>query len=108
MLFNRLKSKYTQEEQKLLLEMLAIAHKIDVQNRIEKGLAPYIGHPTQTAAAPILTILESFDARLDAERFWDFISSEIIEIPIDQVPLYINDSDILTRTTAIWRLKIGK
>jgi prephenate dehydrogenase len=109
MLLDHLKHLYSEEEQNLLTEMLTLAYQQATRGRIEKALKPYIGQSTQVVRDIIMNPLASISEELDRHlREVENLQSEITQISIDQVPLYINDPDILTRTTAIWRLKIGK
>ena len=100
---------YSEEEQNLLITMLTLAYQQATRDRIEKSLKPYVGQPSQVVRDVILNPLASISEELDKHlREVETRKSDITQISIDQVPLYINDPDILTRTTAIWRLKIGK
>lgn len=100
---------YSDEEQDLLRDMLTLAYQQATRDRIEKSLKPYVGQPSQVVRDvilnPLASISEEFDRHL---REIENRQSEITQISIDQVPLYINDPDILVKTTAIWRLKIGR
>ena len=102
---------YTLEELELLRDMLIEADRQDLQSTIESKLKHYIGQTVDWARPAITdTLTKTLANRVNflENTLYKMIGPAAMLIPLEQVPLYINDPDICIRTTAAWRLKIGK
>jgi hypothetical protein len=103
---------YTKEEESLLTTMLTAALNEERQQRMHETLERYIGQPnTHTTRAMLSSRVEQIMSEEDAKflKIMDTMMAPGIRLTaLDQMPLYINDPDLVIRTIAIWRLKIAK
>jgi hypothetical protein len=102
---------YTVEELEMLRSMLIEADRHSMQAAIENKLNPYIGKDAYSGAEAITKYLTgnwSNQHNCFKGAYEKMYEPGIRLLPLDHMPLYINDPDICTRVTAVWRLKIGK
>jgi len=99
----------TEEEETLLRGMYLIALKQEVEEKIRESLSGYIGQPMVSSI-----IIESITAILAEQKkkevsdVWNITDSTIRALPLEDMPLYVNDENTITQVIAQWRLKIGK
>jgi hypothetical protein len=105
---------FTKEEEDLLEATIKDEMLHEVTKSIENSLQRYVGQPTQAVrdvlmqpgSAALSGMYHSIDTRLNECSING--RPDIKEIPLEQMPLYINDRNLRTRMTANWRLKISK
>jgi hypothetical protein len=104
---------YSQEELSSLERMLIEAHQEDSKKAIYNSLENLIGRTTNSKDTinsliinPMLKELENINNVLNKTAPWHI--DRIKNMPIEDMPLLVNDKDVSSRTAAIWRLKMGK
>ena len=106
-------SGYTEEENSLLENMLTQAFKDETATKVEESIKKKIGFNAVNSqvvrdalVVPITLAMAEFQNRLGdtINNGMDLVMAK----PLKDMPLLINDEDLIIRTTAIWRLKIGR
>lgn len=105
---------YTREEEALLEATIKDEMLHEVTKSIENSLQCYVGQPTravrdvliQPGSAALSDMYHDIDTRLHECSVNK--RPDIRKIPLELMPLYINDRDLRTRVIARWRLKISK
>jgi len=104
---------YSKEELSTLEHMLIEAHQEDSKKAIYNSLKNLVGKTRNSKDIfdsliidPMLKELENFDNVLNKTAPWHI--DRIKSMPIEDMPLLVNDPDVSTRTVASWRLKLGK
>lgn len=108
---------YTDEEINLFEEMYEKALCEEMRKHLERDLQRFIGQSTSLVrdlmVQPIAEYFVNLDKTINEHRhIWNPMLEATKNltkiIPLEEMPLLINNSDIYKRTVAIWRLKIGK